>query len=154
MELLQQNLPQTLMVAGIAALIIEVAVLGFATFILLFFGASLLITGFAMSLDLLPATATAALWSNTVLTAVLALALWKPLQRMQNKVQKDSIRSDFARQPFMLKEDVDGAGKTEYAYSGIRWKLKSFEPIAKGTMVEVIKVDVGVLWVKPLENAD
>jgi len=65
MELLQQNLPQTLMVAGIAALIIEVAVLGFATFILLFFGASLLITGFAMSLDLLPATATAALWSNT-----------------------------------------------------------------------------------------
>jgi len=32
MELLQQNLPQTLMVAGIAALIIEVAVLGFAVF--------------------------------------------------------------------------------------------------------------------------
>ena len=148
MELLQQNLPQTLMVVGIAALIIEVAVLGFATFILLFFGASLLITGFFMSLDLLPATATAALWSNAILTLLLALALWKPLQRMQNKVQKDSIRSDFARQPFMLEDDVDGAGKTEYSY----WKLKSFEPIAKGTMVEVIKVDVGVLWVKPLES--
>lgn len=36
MDFITQNLPQTLMVLGIVALIIEVAVLGLSTFILLF----------------------------------------------------------------------------------------------------------------------
>lgn len=151
MEVVLQNLPKVLMVAGIAALIIEVAVLGFATFILLFFGASLLITGLAMSLGILPATGTVALWSTTALTAVLALVLWKPLKNMQNEVEEEGIHGDFARQQFVLDEDVDSSGKSVYVYSGIQWKLKSYEPISRGTLVEVTKVDVGVLWVRPCQ---
>ena len=80
------NMAEILMVAGLAALIIEVAVLGFATFVLLFLGASLLITGLAMTVGLLDTTLVTALWSNALLTTVLALGLWKPLRRMQNNV--------------------------------------------------------------------
>jgi hypothetical protein len=66
MDFIMQNLPQALMVLGIIALIIEVAVLGLSTIILLFFGLSLLITGFSMSIGILPDSLTTALWSNTV----------------------------------------------------------------------------------------
>ena len=41
MDFFMQNLPQALMVLGIIALIIEVAVLGLSTIILLFFGSLL-----------------------------------------------------------------------------------------------------------------
>ncbi|MAD44726.1 MAG: activity regulator of membrane protease YbbK [Oceanospirillaceae bacterium] len=152
MDPILNNLPESLMVAGIAALIIEVAVLGLSTFVLLFLGASLLITGLAMTFGILPETGTTALWSNAILTAFLAVVLWKPLKNMQNQVQKSTINSDFARGSFILEEDVDQTGEATRLYSGIRWKLKSEQPISKGTRVQVVKSDVGIMWVKPCED--
>lgn len=149
MELIAQNLPEALLVAGIAALIVEVALLGFSTFILFFFGLSLLLSGLAMLLGLLPETLTAALWFNAILTAVLALSLWQPLRRMQNQREQRTLDSDFARQTLVLEDDVDAQGKTGYRYSGVQWQLKSEQPISKGTLVEVVRADVGVLWVRP-----
>lgn len=142
------NMAEILMVAGLAALIIEVAVLGFATFVLLFLGASLLITGLAMTVDLLDTTLVTALWSNALLTTVLALGLWKPLRRMQNNVESKEVNSDFAAETFILEVDVDIQGNTTRAYSGVQWKLKSQQPIAAGTLVKVIKTEVGVMWVE------
>lgn len=143
-----ENIAEILMILGISALIIEVAVLGFATFVLLFLGASLLLTGIAMNMGILEATLVTALWSNTLLTAVLAVALWKPLSRMQNKVDNKSVDSDFAVETFMLEADVDIQGKTTRAYSGVQWKLKSQQPIVAGTLVKVVKTEVGVMWVE------
>ena len=40
MNLILDNVPQSLMILGILALIIEIAVLGFSTFVLLFLGIS------------------------------------------------------------------------------------------------------------------
>ena len=77
MEFITQNLPQTLMVLGVLALIIEVAVLGLSTFILLFFGLSLFITGLLMSMGILADSMTTALWSNTLITAAISILLWK-----------------------------------------------------------------------------
>ncbi|MEL0657397.1 NfeD family protein, partial [Pseudoalteromonas issachenkonii] len=54
MDFITENLPQTLMVLGIVALLIEVAVLVLSTFILLFFGLSLFLTGLLMSFGILP----------------------------------------------------------------------------------------------------
>lgn len=142
------NMAEILMVAGLAALIIEVAVLGFATFVLLFLGASLLITGLAMTVGLLDTTLVTALWSNALLTTVLALGLWKPLRRMQNNVESKEVNSDFATETFILEVDVDIQGNTTRAYSGVQWKLKSQQPIAAGTLVKVIKTEVGVMWVE------
>ncbi|HDY90528.1 MAG TPA: NfeD family protein [Pseudoalteromonas sp.] len=149
MDFITQNLPQTLMVLGIVALIIEVAVLGLSTFILLFFGLSLFLTGLLMSFGILPDSLTTALWSNTVVTAGLAVALWKPLKQMQNRVDKKQVNSDFAELTFVLTSDVTEQGLTTHQYSGISWKLKSEQPIIAGTEVVVTKKEVGVMWVTP-----
>lgn len=148
MELIQHNLPETLMVLGIAALIIETVVLGFSTFVLLFLGASLLITGLVMSVGILPETWLAALWSNALVTSLLAIALWKPLRTMQNKVETTEVDNDFGKQQFVLEDEVDIQGKTAYTYSGVKWKLKSQQPISAGTLVNVVKTEVGVMWVE------
>ncbi|MEL0640691.1 NfeD family protein [Pseudoalteromonas aliena] len=149
MDFITQNLPQTLMVIGIVALIIEVAVLGLSTFILLFFGLSLFLTGLLMSFGILPDSLTTALWSNTVVTAGLAVALWKPLKKMQNRVDKKQVNSDFAELTFVLTSDVTEQGLTTHQYSGISWKLKSEQQISAGTEVLVTKKEVGVMWVTP-----
>ncbi|MDK2778379.1 MAG: NfeD family protein [Pseudomonadota bacterium] len=149
MEFLQQNLAETLMVAGIASLILELAVLGLSTFVFLFLGISLLLTGLAMMAGLLPDTGTAALWSNTILTALLALVLWKPMKVLQGRKQSGNVDSDFARKTFILEDDVDASGNSRMTYSGIAWQLKSQAPIARGTAVRISRMEVGVMWVEP-----
>ncbi|MEJ2765597.1 NfeD family protein [Photobacterium sp. MCCC 1A19761] len=150
MEFITEHLPQALMILGVLALITEVAVLGMSTFILLFLGLSLLITGILMNVAILDSTLTTALWSNTLLTAALAIILWKPLKQMQESKGTKEIQSDFAELTFTLESDVDDRGLTQYAYSGISWKLKSRHPLAAGTQVKVVKKEVGVMWVEAL----
>lgn len=149
MQWFVDNLPQSLLAAGILLLIIDAALLGFATFILTFLGGSMVLSGLAMWLGLLPSTMIAVLWSNALLTALLALLLWKPLKRLQNSKTTTDINNDFAQLVFKLEQDVDIQGEATYQYSGIRWKLKSEAPLAAGTVVTVFKSEVGVLWVCP-----
>ena len=99
MSYLLSHLPQSLLVAGILALIIEVAILGFASIVLFFLGLSLVLSGLLMLIGILPETLTAALWSNALITCGLALALWKPLKRLQDERQPTPINSDL---PAML----------------------------------------------------
>lgn len=148
MEFLSNNLPETLMILGVLALIIEVAVLGMSTFILLFLGMSLLFTGLMMNFSLLNETLATALWSNTIVTAVLAVVLWKPLKRMQEQRDSGEVHSDFAELSFVLKDDVDDQGLSTHTYSGVSWKLKSKHPLTSGTKVIVVKKEVGVMWVE------
>lgn len=151
MSFLSTHLAETLMVTGLVLLSVEMLVLGFSTFILLFLGLSFILTGMAMSMDILPASMTTALWSNSLITALLALLLWRPLKQMQkSKNQPKDVASDFQAHRFVLEQDVDLQGSSTYFYSGIEWKLKSQTPISAGTQVQVSKADVGVLWVKPV----
>ena len=150
MTLITNNLPETLMILGVLALIIEVAVLGMSTFILLFLGMSLFASGLMMHFTLLDDSLTTALWSNTLITAGFALFLWKPLKRMQNNVDRTGVHSDFADLDFVLESDVNENGLTTYFYSGISWKLKSKQPLKAGTHVKVIKKDVGTMWVEAI----
>lgn len=149
MQWFAENLPQTLLAVGILLLIVDATILGFSTFIITFLAGSLMLSGIAMWLGILPSTWIAALWSNALLTAGLAFLLWKPLQRLQNKPSSTQLNSDFAQLEFVLEQPVDRQGHSTYPYSGIRWKLKSEEPLAAGTLVEVTKSEVGVLWVRP-----
>jgi membrane protein implicated in regulation of membrane protease activity len=149
MDFITQNLPQALMVLGIIALIIEVAVLGLSTFILLFLGLSLVFTGLLMLVGVVPDSLATALWSNTIVTAALAVVLWKPLKRMQENVDTSPIKNDFAELTFVLNSDVTNQGLTTHQYSGISWRLKSEQPIDAGTDVKVTKKEVGVMWVAP-----
>ncbi|MBD1583034.1 NfeD family protein [Pseudoalteromonas sp. S16_S37] len=150
MELLLNNLPQSLIIIGIIALIIEVAVLGFATFVLLFLGISLIFSGTMMYAGLLANDWMTALWVNAVLTFVLALILWKPLKRLQQPSTDEEISNDFADIDFVLEEDLHDSSQVFHSYSGIQWQLKSEQPLSKGTRVKVVKKTVGVMWVKAL----
>lgn len=147
MTLITNNLPEALMIFGVLALIIEVAVLGMSSFILLFLGLSLFASGLMMHFTLLDDSLTTALWSNTLITAGFALFLWKPLKRMQNNVDQKTVNSDFAELDFILDNKVDEQGLTTYVYSGVQWKLKSSQPLMAGTHVKVVKKEVGVMWV-------
>ncbi|KAF7764391.1 hypothetical protein PCIT_b0382 [Pseudoalteromonas citrea] len=144
------NIAQTLVIVGLLALIIEVVILGFATFVLLFLGLSLVFSGGMMYAGLIEASWLNALWINAVLTFTLALLLWKPLKRMQNNVESKEINSDFADIEFTLTDHLSEDNTVQHAYSGIQWQLKSLNPIEKGTAVKVVKKEVGVLWVEAI----
>ncbi|WP_372763254.1 NfeD family protein [Pseudoalteromonas sp.] len=154
MSFITDNLPQVLMVLGILALIIEVAVLGLTTFILLFLGISLFVTGLLMSLGIMTDSITTALWSNTLITAALAILLWKPLKKMQSNVDRKQVNSDFAELTFVLSSDLNEQQVSTYKYSGISWQLKSEQPLSAGTRVKVVKKEVGVMWVAEIANDD
>lgn len=154
MTFFMEHLPQTLMVLGLLALIIEVGILGFGSLVLFFLGVSLLLSGMLMTVGLLPVTGTAALLANAVMAGALALVLWKPLKRMQDDRQQQRVDQDFAPDDFILKEAVDISGNTSHRYSGIDWQLRSERPIEAGTRVRVDHADVGVLWVVPVEKPD
>jgi membrane protein implicated in regulation of membrane protease activity len=151
MSALVDNLPQGLLILGILALIIEVLVLGFATFVLFYLGLSLVLSGGLMLLGVLPDTLSAALWSNVLLTGLSAAILWKPMHRMQEDKQPQTLKTDFADRQFVLEDDVDSRGLSGHRYSGVDWKLKSQEPIPAGTLVQVERADVGVLWVTAID---
>ena len=148
MESLAHYIPQLMITAGIIILAIEVAVLGFATFILFFLGLSLIITGAICWVGLMPATWPVILLANAILTTVLAGVLWRPLLRMQSHTDDKRVKSDFEGHTFVTSETVNKSGSALYPFSGIQWKLKSDIEIAAGSEVEVVKAEVGVLWVK------
>ena len=148
MEMLTGYIPQLLITAGLALLVFEVAVMGFATFILFFLGVSLVLTGVAAWVGILPTHWSAVLLSNAVVTAVLAAVLWRPMLKMQANTEIKSVKTDFDGHRFYLPADVDRSGGGFYSYSGIEWALRSDEPIARGAEVEVVRAEVGVLWVR------
>ncbi|WP_028293143.1 NfeD family protein [Oceanobacter kriegii] len=152
MEFISSHMSQSLLVLGIVALIIEVGLLGFSSIVLFFAGISLCVNGLLMMFGVLPETLTAALWSNAILITVLAVLLWKPFKRLQDNRAPDKLNSDFARDAFVLNEDVHLNDNVTRKYSGIEWKLKSEQPLAAGTRVRVDRTEVGVMWVVPLEQ--
>ena len=148
MELIQQNIAESLVVLGIILLAIEIAILGFATFILFFIGLSLIISGGLIWFDILPSTLASILLSNAILTAILAGALWQPLKRMQESTDDKKVATDFDGLEFVLDADIDEQKTTTYAYSGISWQVKSTMFIRANTKVKVVKADVGTFWVE------
>lgn len=152
MDFITQNLAESVIIFGVALLIIEVALLGFATFVLFFMGASMVITGVMMLSGVLEATYITVFWSNALGTAILAGLLWKPLKESQQKSGQSKQTTNAIQHEFALEEAADSQGLHQHSYSGIKWKVKSRQPIAKGTWVKVVKADVGVLWVEPTED--
>lgn len=149
-ESLTPYIPQLLIAAGIILLAIEVAILGFATFILFFVGISMVISGSLIWLGMLPDTLTSILLSNAIFSALLAIGLWKPLKNLQGQSEIKQVKSDFDGVRFYSEQAIDNKGLTTHKYSGIDWKLKSETPITAGCEVEVVKVEVGTFWVKPV----
>jgi membrane protein implicated in regulation of membrane protease activity len=142
------NLAESLLILGILLLAIEIAVLGFSTFVLFFVGCAAVVTSGLLYVGLVPDTLLAAMLSTGVLTALSAVLLWKPLKNMQAKVDTTKAKGDLVGHSFVLVEDVAPELTPVYRYSGIDWKLIASEHLVSGTKVEVIEADVGVFHIK------
>lgn len=106
MDFFANNLPQSLFVIGLILLVIEVAVLGFSTFVLFFVGLASMATGALVYIGVIPDNLLSASFSTGLLTMFIALVLWKPLKRMQSKVSRKKAKSEFTDHQFVLKEPV------------------------------------------------
>jgi membrane protein implicated in regulation of membrane protease activity len=143
MDWVSNNLAQSLIIAGLTLLVIEVVVLGFSTFVLFFVGLAAVITGGLLSTGILPDSMLSAFSSIGVLTALLAIFLWRPLTSMQNNVERKKVTSDLVGHSFILNEGVSMSSNPVYRYSGIDWHLSSEKELSAGTLVEVTSVAVG-----------
>ena len=143
MNWVNDNLSESLIIAGLALLVIEVVVLGFSSFVLFFVGLAALVAGGLMALAVVPNSLLSALSSVGVLTALLAMLLWRPLKSMQGKVESKKVTSDLVGHSFILNETVSMTKNPAYRYSGIEWNLSSEQELSAGTLVEVTGVAVG-----------
>ena len=147
MEWFLNNPSQSLITMGIVLLIIEVVVMGFSTFILTFIGLSLVITGTGVYLGMLSGDLMTIVISNAIVASVVAIVLWKPLKRFQNKVDTTPVSNDLVGITFTLAQDIDASTAGKHRLSGVEWQVKSHSAITAGSNVIVDKAEVGVLWV-------
>ena len=148
MDWILNNLTESMLIVGILLLVVEVAVLGFATFVLFFVGCAAVVTSGLLYTDIIPETIMSALLSAGILTALFAAVLWKPLKNLQTQVDTTKAKSDLIGHQFVLVEDVAPGVSPVYRYSGIDWQLKSEQQIVAGTKVEVTETTVGVFHIK------
>ncbi|WP_191603409.1 NfeD family protein [Marinomonas algicola] len=151
MDFFTNNLAQSFFVVGLILLVIEVAVLGFSTFVLFFVGLAALVTGVLLYSNLLPNSVLSAMLSTGVLTLLAAAVLWRPLKKMQSGVSPKKAQGDLVGHRFILQEDVSPTQLSMYHYSGVNWKLLSVTFISAGTRVEVTDAEVGAFHIKVVE---
>lgn len=147
MEWLANNFATLLIVLGIALLAIEVVVLGFSVVILFFIGLACIVTGLLIMIGVLPQTLVAAFGSVAILSLLFAVLLWKPFKKLQNSGSTHTIKGDFIGESFVLHHAVSTTEFSHHKLSGISWKIKSETPLPAGTLVEVVKAEVGELTV-------
>lgn len=143
MSWLADNLAETLFIIGLIILIIEVTVLSFSTIILFMIGAATIITSVTMYLGILSPNILDALLMIGIVTAVLAIVLWKPFKQLQNAKDDKAVSSDLVGFTFILAQDITPESDVKYKYSGIEWRLVSTQTIAAQTKVKVVAVNVG-----------
>ena len=151
MNWVSNNLSESLIMAGLTLLVIEVVVLGFSTFVLFFVGLAAVLAGGLMTVGVVPNSMLSALSSVGVLTALLAMLLWHPLKSIQGNVESKKVTSDLVGHSFILNEAVSMTKNPAYHYSGIDWNLSSEQELSAGTLVEVIGVAVGKFIIQAKE---
>jgi len=151
MHYILSHLPQTLVVVGLIFLAIEVLVLGFSTFVLFFIGIASIVSAGLMALGLIPATGLTALLATAIIATIVAFVSWKPMKRMQNKVEVKQIDNDIIGQCFFLSEALPLGQAITHHYSGIDWQVRAKEALPIGTEVKIIKMEVGLLTVEKVD---
>jgi membrane protein implicated in regulation of membrane protease activity len=152
MNYILANLANALIVLGLVFLAIEVLVLGFSTFVLFFIGIGAIATGVLMVMGFIPATLLNSFLATAIISTVVALASWKPMKRMQNKVELNQVDNGMIGHQFVLTEDLSIGQTITHRYSGIEWQVRAKEPLAAETKVKIISMEVGFLTVEQVEN--
>ncbi len=150
MDFFINNPGQGLITLGIVLLIVEMAIMGFSTFVLTFVGLSAIVTGVLVYLGVLPSDLLTIVISNAVLASIFAILLWKPLKEFQNRKDTHTINNDLIGMDFVISEAISPAKTTTHRLSGVEWTIKSHVDIDANESVMVEKAEVGILWVKPM----
>lgn len=148
MESIFPYLPQVFIVVGLILLVIEVLILGFSTFFLFFIGIGMIASGLLMAIGLLPEVLFNAVLSTAIIATLVALVGWKPMKNMQNKVEPKHVNNDMFGHQFVLTDELTIGRTITHRYSGIDWQVKAKEPLAAGTEVRIIGIEVGILTVE------
>jgi membrane protein implicated in regulation of membrane protease activity len=148
MEYIFSHLGQTFIVLGLILLVIEIVVLGFSTFVLFFLGIGCIATGTLMAIGLFPATLLNSLLATAIISTLIALAGWKPMKRIQNRVELKQIDNDMIGHQFILSATLNPGQTIIHRYSGIDWQVKAKESLPAGTEVKIISMEVGILTVE------
>lgn len=149
MSFVQEHLSEWLVALGLLLLVIEIAILGFSTFVLFYVGIATVITGSLMFIGILPESILYALVTIAVLSGVLAAVLWKPLKKMQSQTEAPKAESDLIGLEFDAPAELGNHKTASYRFSGIEWQLKAKQEIPAGSTVKVVKVEVGIMHVEP-----
>jgi len=153
-EYFNNNIYSFWFAVGFILLIIEALAFGFTTGFVLFVGLAALVTGGVVWFDLVPDTWIASIATFAVSSALISVALWKPLKSIQSNSkspEKDNT-SDIIGLKFRLDADIGISVPGTTRYSGIEWKVEidhsaEITEISKGSTVVVVSVDAGKFWV-------
>ena len=148
MEYLFSHLPQALIVIGLSLLAVDILLLGFSTFVLFFLGIGAIATGILMAMGLIPETLLSSLLATAIISTFITLVGWKPMQRLQNRVELKQIDNDMIGHQFVLTEELTIGQTVTHRYSGIDWQVRAKEQLAAGTEVKIIGIEVGLLTVE------
>ena len=116
--MLDLSLSQWLFMLGVALLVVEIAFLGFATFVLLFVGLAMLATGGLMAFELLPQTINSAVITVSLLSIGSAVLLWKPLKKIQSPSKDTNVEVGLVGHQFQLEKgnSPDEPGAVSYTH--------------------------------------
>ncbi|MEG3767129.1 NfeD family protein [Alteromonas sp. 14N.309.X.WAT.G.H12] len=149
MENMFTNLPHFLIGIGLVLLVLEV-LMGFTTILLLTLGISMILASGLMYVGILDEALLDAFIAVAIIDAVLTLAVWRPLKLLQRDRAPKEVKSDWIGTQFELESDVAPGKPGTARFSGVVWTIKSTSTLQKGDTAEVVKVEVGVLHVKPI----
>jgi membrane protein implicated in regulation of membrane protease activity len=151
MQYLLSNLAQSFIVLGLILLAVEVLVLGFSTFVLIFVGIGTIAAGILMALSMVPETVFNAILVTAVISTLVAIVSWKPMKRMQNKVESNQTTNDIIGYRFVLADELPLGQTVTHRYSGIDWKVRAKQPLEVGTEVQIVHMEVGILTVERVD---
>ncbi len=140
------------LIAGIS-FVIELSVMGLSG-PLLFFALGSLITGVLVSMGVVNS------WQNEILTvglltALIAVILWKPLKTLQNSKEKTDNSSDMVGLQVLASCEVTATSGT-IRYSGIDWQARlandtNVTSINEQSQCQIVAVTGNTMLVKPVD---
>ncbi|MBL4941535.1 MAG: NfeD family protein [Colwellia sp.] len=139
------------LIAGIS-FIIELSIMGLSG-PLLFFALGSLATGILVSIGFIDGWQSEILTVG-ILTAVIAVLLWKPLKSLQNKKNKTDNSSDMIGLKVPASSEIT-ATSGSIRYSGIDWQARladeaEVEFIADASQCEIVAISGNTMLVKPV----
>jgi len=139
------------LIAGIS-FVLELSVMGLSG-PLLFFAIASLVTGILVSVGVVEGWQSEIL-AIGILTAVIAVVLWKPLKKLQNIKEKTDNSSDMIGLELSVSSDVSANSGT-VRYSGIEWQARladevDVESLSAASQCQVVAITGNTLLVKPV----